>query len=96
MEIRTSEETTANVISFAKDLQRLQLQKKVIDDEIKDTKQTWKEEGVAVGTVVKVLNVLKAKQKQSEADKFEEALLEEKLAADDDIQNNISSLNSTD
>lgn len=93
MEIRTQDEAVENIINFAKDLQRLQMQKKQIDDEIKDMKQTWKEEGVAVGKVAKVLNKLKAMAKQSEADRFEEEIIEEKLAANEAIQNNIAVLN---
>ena len=95
MEIKTTEETMKDIKDFARNLQRLQLQKKVIDDEIKDMKQTWKENGVAVGKVTKVLNRIKALQKQTEADKFEEALLEEQLSQDVDIQDQIAQLNAT-
>ena len=94
MEIRTTEETVKDIIDFAKDLQRLQLKKKLIDDEIKDTKQVWKENGVAVGKVTKVLNRIKALDKMSEADKFEEELLEEKLSANETVQDNTAQLNS--
>lgn len=94
MEIRTSEETIENVLNFSKAYLNLLKQKKALDDDIKALKQDWKEEGVAVGKVVKVLNKIKKELKQSDSDKFEEDVLEEKLLANTTIQDTISILNS--
>lgn len=93
MEIRSSEEVLENIMSCANELLAIQLQKKGLDEDIKALKQTWKEEGVAVGKVTKVLGKLKARAKMTESDKLEEDIIEEKLAGNEDIQDSIAMLN---
>ena len=93
MEIRSSEEVLENIMSCANELLAIQLQKKGLDEDIKALKQTWKEEGVAVGKVTKVLSKLKARAKMTESDKLEEDIIEEKLAGNEDIQDSIAMLN---
>lgn len=93
MEILNQEEAVQKITDYAIELHELQLQKKAIDDEIKEMKQSWKEEGVNVSKVTKVLNKIKAMAKMTEADIFEEQLIEEKLAANETIQNNVAALN---
>jgi len=93
MEIRTTDEVMENIKNFAVALQELQLRKKEIDGEIKDLKAEYKEEGVAVGLVSKILSKMKTKAKLSDSDLLEEDIITEKLEAIAEIQNNISALN---
>jgi len=92
MAVRRSDEIMENSKAFAKELQGLMLQKKAIDEEIKELKDNYKEDGVAVGVVTKALNKIKAAQKQSEAESMEESIIMEGLEADDDIMSNIATL----
>jgi len=93
MEIRSSEDAMENIIRYARAINDLQIAKKAIDDDIKQIKQDYKEEGVAVGKVTKVLNQIKARAKMNESDKLEEDILYEKLEADEGVQNDIAILN---
>jgi len=93
VEYKSTEEVFTEIKDFALELFELQLKKKGIDEEIKELKTSWKEEGVAVGKVTKVINQLKARAKMSEADKLEEDIIFEKLEADDTIQNKIAMMN---
>jgi len=92
MEIRTTDEVIEQINGFAYELLEKQLEKKRIDEEIKEMKQTWKEEGVSVSKVTKVLTRLKARAKLNEADKLEEDILEEKLEANTEIQDRLAML----
>ena len=51
MEIRSLEESRLNTENFTKEFLKLQTQKKMIDQEIKDVKDAYKEDGVPVATV---------------------------------------------
>jgi uncharacterized protein (UPF0335 family) len=93
MEIRTPEEAIENIMNYARALLELQQQKKNIDDDIKELKQNFKEEGVAVGKVTKVLNKIKSEMKQSESDKVEEEIIKEHLEREDFIQTSLAVLN---
>ena len=93
MKTITTEEAIENIVGYAQRILNLQLQKKAIDKDIKAVKDEFKEEGVAVGKVTKVLTKLKAKAKMSEADKFEEDLIEDALEKNEDVQNSIAELN---
>jgi uncharacterized protein (UPF0335 family) len=94
MEIKSTDDVFEQIFEYADTLHRLQIAKKEIDIEIKNLKQHWKENGVAVGKVAKVLNKIKARAKLSEADRLEEDILYEKLESNEKIQDNISVLNS--
>ena len=93
VEYKSTEEIFTEIHGFASELFKLQLQKKSIDQEIKDMKNNWKEQGVAVSKVTKVLNQLKARAKMSEADKLEEDIIFEKLESDEDIQDYLAQIN---
>jgi uncharacterized protein (UPF0335 family) len=92
MEIRSQDEVMENIKSYAIALIEKQLEKKQLDEDIKTIKDNFKEEGVPVSLVTKVMNKIKAKMKQSEADALEEDIIMEKLEADEDIQSNIAAL----
>ncbi len=93
MGIRSSEEVMAVIHDYAVEILDKQIQKKAIDTEISEIKQDAKEDGIAIGKVMKVLNKIKARAKMSEADKMEEDILEEKIEADETIQEKIALLN---
>jgi hypothetical protein len=93
VEYKSTEEIFTEIKTYASEIFALQMQKKAIDIEIKEAKQTWKENGVAVSKVSKVLGQLKARAKMSEADKLEEDIIFEKLEADEDIQDSLAQLN---
>ena len=92
MKIQSTDEVIKTAIEFGLKIMELQLQKKVIDDDIKELKEEYKEEGVAVGTVNKVIVSLKAKAKKTEGELLEEEILQEKLDANEEIQNKIQEL----
>jgi uncharacterized protein (UPF0335 family) len=92
MEIRSQDEVMENIKSYAIALIEKQLEKKQLDEDIKTIKDNFKEEGVPVSLVTKVMNKIKAKMKQSEADALEEDIIMEKLEADEVIQSNIAAL----
>jgi hypothetical protein len=93
MQIRSTEEVFEEIERCARAMLDLQLQKKAIDQELKELKQSFKEEGVPVTKVIKVLNRLKAKMKQNDADRLEEEIIEERLESNNDVQDMISQLN---
>ncbi len=94
MEIRTSEEVMENITNYAKAIMDIQIQKKVLDGDISDIKQEAKENGVAIGKVLKVLNKIKATKKQSESDILEEELILEGLERNIEIDERICVLTS--
>jgi uncharacterized protein (UPF0335 family) len=95
MEVRTSETAKDNIIGFAKRLLNLQLQKKRIDVDIKALKEEFKEEGVAVSVVNKVVSTLKANAKKSDSELFELDTITEYLEADAEVMMAIEELNNT-
>jgi len=92
MEIRSTEEARQNVEQFVSDFIELLEQKKSIDDEIKVLKNSYKEEGVPVGVVVKVINKIKRLKKQSETEKTEEEIIQEWLESNTGIDDKIGAL----
>lgn len=92
MVIKTQDEMIENIKSFVGEYQALLLQKKEIDESIKELKDNYKEDGVPVGVVSKVLNKIKAQLKMSESDRLEEEIIMEKLEADENILVNIEAL----
>ena len=93
MVIRGTEEVMEKVYEYAEKMIELQLAKKAIDQEIRSLKEEYKEEGIAVNLVAKILNKLKAKKKLSDGDILEEDILTEKIEANDKIQDMLSTLN---
>lgn len=92
MEIRTSEEARKNIEDFANAyLEKLQ-EKKRLDQEIKDLKDEFKEEGVPVGIVTSAINKIKADKKKNDSQKFEEDTIREWLETNDNIDNQIGML----
>jgi len=90
--MRGTEEAKRNVEEFTKRLIKLQQDKKNIDADIKALKDEYKEEGVPVGIVTKVINVIKANKKKTDAAKFEEEAIQEWLEANKEIDNQIGML----
>jgi len=93
MEIRTTDETMVKVNEYAEKLIGLQLQKKAIDAEIKELKADYKEEGIAVGLVSKIIGKMKADLKKTSGEIMEEEILTEKLNANQSVVDMVSSLN---
>ena len=92
MEIRTGEEVRENIENFTKEYLKLLLQKKMIDEEIKDVKNNYKEDGVPVSIVCKVLNKIKSSKKKTDSEKHEEDIIADWLETNKDIDNDISTL----
>jgi len=93
MVIRGTEEVMEKVYEYAEKIIDLQLQKKELDKEIRSLKEEYKEEGIAVGLVSKILNKLKKKKKLTDGDILEEDILTEKIEANEKIQDMLTSLN---
>lgn len=92
MEIRTEAEARENIENFTKEYLKLLLQKKTIDEEIKDIKNNYKEDGVPVGLVCKVINKIKSSKKKTDSEKHEEDIISDWLEQNKDIDNSISTL----
>jgi len=92
MEMKSKDETLEVVFEFAEKLIGLQLQKKSIDEEIKELKNEYKEEGIATSIVTKVINKMKAEMKKTPGELLEEDILTEKIKANDSIRDMVSSL----
>lgn len=92
MELRTVEEARENVENFTREILKLMIQKKMIDEEIKDVKNNYKEDGVPTGTVMKVINRIKTHKKKSDSEKFEEDTIAEWLENNKDIDESICTL----
>jgi hypothetical protein len=93
MEIRSTEEVMGKVFEFAEDLIGLQLQKKAIDGEIKALKDDFKEEGIAVALVTKIVSKMKAEMKKTSGELLEEEILSEKMNANEKLKDMVASLN---
>lgn len=92
MEIRTSEEAKENIEGFTKRYINLLQQKKELDEDIKALKEEFKEEGVPVGIVTKVINRIKADKKKTDSEKFEEETIKEWLEANVEIDDGLGTL----
>lgn len=93
MEIRPVDEVMETAFEFAEKLIGLQLQKKGIDAEIKDLKLDYKEEGIAVSLVTKIVGKMKAEMKKTSGELLEEDILTEKMNANENLKDQISALN---
>lgn len=96
MEIRSTEEARENIEKFTKAYINLLKEKKKIDADIKQLKNDYKEDGVAVQIVCKVFNKLKSNKKKTASQLFEEECIETWLSENADIDNEIGILNSKD
>lgn len=93
MEIRTSEEARTNIESFTNRYLELLIQKKTVDHDIKALKEEFKEEGVPVGIVTKVMNRIKIEMKKSDSELFEEDKIKEWLLSNSELADKIGILN---
>ena len=92
MEVRSSEEVRQNIETFVKEYVAIMLRKKELDNELKELKNSYKEEGVAVGIVTKVINRIKSDKSKTDAQKFEEDMIKEWLVSNKDIDDQIGIL----
>jgi uncharacterized protein (UPF0335 family) len=92
MEIRSTEEAKQNTENFTKEMLKLMLQKKSIDEEIKDVKSAYKEDGVPVNTVCKAISKIKTNKKKSQSAQYEEEIISEWLENNKDIDDMITTL----
>lgn len=92
MEIRTSDEARKNIEEFSKRYIELLKQKKDLDSDIKMLKEEFKEEGVPVGIVTRVINRIKAEKKKTESEIFEEDTIKEWLESNADIDDGLGIL----
>ena len=92
MEIRTAEEARENIENFTKEYLKLLLHKKTIDEDIKDMKNNYKEDGVPVSVVCKVINKIKSAKKRTDSQQHEEDIICDWLEANKDIDESISTL----
>lgn len=90
--MQNTDEMVEKIYSYANSLINLQIEKKAIDEQIKELKADYKEEGIAVGTVTRVISKLKAKAKKNDSDIVEEDIITEKLESNQNIQDLIQSL----
>jgi len=93
MELRSTEEAKSNVEAFTERLVHLLNAKKDIDADIKALKQEFKEEGVPVGIVTKVVNKIKALAKKSNDEIYEEQTIQDWLESNTKIADSIGELN---
>ena len=93
MNINTTDEHMTIVNDYAEKLINLQLDKKGIDNKIKELKADYKEDGIAVNLINKILNKMKTNLKKTSGEVLEEEILTEKLNANQSIIDMVSSLN---
>lgn len=92
MEIRPEDEIKEGILRYANELLNIQLRKKELDAEIKDLKESFKEDGVPVSVVTKVINIIKNKKKKTDSELFEIDTIEAWLETDKTFDNNLSAL----
>lgn len=85
-------ETKQNIENYAKRLLNLEQQKKIIQEDIKALKLEFKEEGVPVGVVSRVINQLKREKKQTESELHEEIVIKDWLSSNAEIDDEIGAL----
>ena len=84
--------TKQNIEKYAKRLLNLEQQKKIIQEDIKALKLEFKEEGVPVGVVSRVINQLKREKKQTESELHEEMVIKDWLSSNTEIDDEIGAL----
>lgn len=82
-----------NVENFLKRYVQLLKDKKLIDEDIQALKEEFKEEGVAVNTVVRVFNQVKRQKKKTDSQIFEEEVISDWIENNTDIDDAIGELN---
>jgi uncharacterized protein (UPF0335 family) len=92
MEVRTELEARENIENFTKEYLKLLLHKKTIDQDIKDIKDNYREDGVPVNMVCKVINRIKAAKKKTDSEVHEEDIITEWLEQNKDIDDSICTL----
>lgn len=101
IKIRQSEDSTEdfrgseakrNIENYAKRLLNLEQQKKIIQEDIKALKLEFKEEGVPVSVVSRVINQLKREKKQTESELHEEIVIKDWLSSNTEIDDEIGAL----
>lgn len=92
MEIRSQEEVLVKIEDCAREILKLQSAKKKIDEEIKEIKQAYKEDGIAVGLVNKAINEIKKMKKQSASEQFELDIIIDRLSNNKDIDDSITEI----
>lgn len=92
MEIRSTEEARQNIERFATAYIEKMLEKKALDEEIKELKDEFKEEGVPVGVVVSVINKLKSDKKKTDSEKFETNTIQDWLETNPNVDTLVSQL----
>ena len=92
MKIQSTEEVMKTSYEFAAEIIAKQLQIKEINAEIKELKADYKEQGIAVGVVNRVINKLKAKAKKDPGDQLEEEIITEKFEANQNVMDQIALL----
>lgn len=92
MEVRSSTEAKTTAEDFAKRYLELQLQKKIIDKDIKALQEECKENGVPVGVVKSVINQIKKESKQTDSERFELDTIHDWLDNNTDIKDKIGQL----
>lgn len=85
-------QTQKNIEDFAIRLLNLEKQKKTIQEDIKALKTEFKEEGVPVQIVSRVINQLKREKKKSEGELHEEIIIKEWLQQSTEVDDNIGDL----
>lgn len=85
-------EAKQNIEKYAKRLLNLEQQKKIIQEDIKALKLEFKEEGVPVGVVSRVINQLKREKKQTESELHEEIVIKDWLSSNAEIDDEIGAL----
>jgi len=89
----TEDEARANVEEYTRRLVRLMMNKKEIDNDIKALKQEFKEEGVPVSLVTRIVNKIKANKKKTDSELFEEDVINSWLTDNAEIDSSIGDLN---
>lgn len=92
MQIKSSDEILQLSFECAQAILEKELHIKTIKEEIKEIKENYKEQGISVRTVSKVVNQLKRKAKQDDTELLEEQILTEKFEDNEKIQELISEL----
>jgi len=89
----TGDEARCNVEEYTKRLVKLMMNKKEIDNDIKALKQDFKEEGVPVAIVTRIVNKIKASKKKTDTELFEEDVINGWLTDNTEIDSSIGDLN---
>lgn len=93
MQTITQEEIKKNIEAFVLRFLELQQQKKNLDDDVKELKQEFKEEGVPVSVVVGVINDIKKAMKKNDSEIHERDTITAWLNQNSDVVQKLEQLN---